>query len=336
MFVSPKGVKNADENELNVIASDPPQSHVYNIPDFKMLSTIVESLTRTVCDRVEQQDRTIQGSSVTSPSTAQSISTNDTTTMMTESTAVTTGTEKHSSESEASTMLSTQSSVMVTTGFSTTTQGSTIAFEADRVTMAELLKDSNTSKGQQDTCDVEFSPARVIVRYGDPVTVTCLTNRTDFRATGWEASVGSVKQENSSSAVWNVSSLTVWDAEPKCFINLRAPPRQCNKQLNLIIYKLPENISIDGPEVIEKGKKFNITCEVKDVAPINNVWVKLCRDGVTIKQKRLGQSNEKTPESGNVTFTVSADRKDQGWNYTCVVKLIFLLTELNASTLQAC
>ncbi|MBN3291351.1 COEA1 protein, partial [Polypterus senegalus] len=317
------GVKNADENELNAIASDPPQSHVYNVPNFKMLSTIVESLTRTVCDRVEQQDRTIQGSSVTSPSTAQSISTDETTIMMIESTAVTTGAENHSSESEASTMLSTQSSVMVTTGFSTATQGSTTTLEANKVTMAELLMDFTTSKGQQDTCDVEFSPARVIVRYGDPVTVTCHTNRTDFRAMGWEASVGAVRVEGSNSAVWNVSSLTVWDAEPKCYLNFRAPPKQCDKRVNLTIYKLPEYLSIDGPEVIEKGKKFNITYEVKDVAPINNVWVKLYRDGVMIERKHLGQNNEKKPESGNVTFTVSADRKDQGWNYTCVVEFDF-------------
>ncbi|KAG2470321.1 COEA1 protein, partial [Polypterus senegalus] len=255
------GVKNADENELNAIASDPPQSHVYNVPNFKMLSTIVESLTRTVCDRVEQQDRTIQGSTTT--------------------------------------------------------------LEANKVTMAELLMDFTTSKGQQDTCDVEFSPARVIVRYGDPVTVTCHTNRTDFRAMGWEASVGAVRVEGSNSAVWNVSSLTVWDAEPKCYLNFRAPPKQCDKRVNLTIYKLPEYLSIDGPEVIEKGKKFNITYEVKDVAPINNVWVKLYRDGVMIERKHLGQNNEKKPESGNVTFTVSADRKDQGWNYTCVVEFDF-------------
>ncbi|KAG7470129.1 hypothetical protein MATL_G00136030 [Megalops atlanticus] len=55
------GVKNADENELKAIASDPDETHVYNVADFSIMSTIVEGLTRIVCDRVEQQDKEIKG-----------------------------------------------------------------------------------------------------------------------------------------------------------------------------------------------------------------------------------------------------------------------------------
>ncbi|XP_041104554.1 collagen alpha-1(XIV) chain-like isoform X4 [Polyodon spathula] len=55
------GVKNADENELRAIASDPDESHVYNVADFSIMSSIVESLTKTVCDRVEEQDKEIKG-----------------------------------------------------------------------------------------------------------------------------------------------------------------------------------------------------------------------------------------------------------------------------------
>uniref|UniRef100_A0AAR2LSF0 Collagen, type XIV, alpha 1b n=1 Tax=Pygocentrus nattereri TaxID=42514 RepID=A0AAR2LSF0_PYGNA len=54
------GVKNADENELKVIASEPDHTHVYNVADFSIMNTIVEGLTRTVCDGVEQQDKEIR------------------------------------------------------------------------------------------------------------------------------------------------------------------------------------------------------------------------------------------------------------------------------------
>lgn len=54
------GVKNADENELKVIASEPHNTHTYNVADFNIMNTIVESLTRTVCDGVEQQDKEIK------------------------------------------------------------------------------------------------------------------------------------------------------------------------------------------------------------------------------------------------------------------------------------
>jgi len=53
------GVKNADENELKAIASEPEDTHVYNVADFSVMSTIVDGLTRKVCDGVEQQDKEI-------------------------------------------------------------------------------------------------------------------------------------------------------------------------------------------------------------------------------------------------------------------------------------
>ncbi|KAF7654725.1 hypothetical protein LDENG_00065820 [Lucifuga dentata] len=54
------GVKNADENELHSIASEPDESHVYNVADFSAMSSIVEGLTRTVCKQVELQDHDIK------------------------------------------------------------------------------------------------------------------------------------------------------------------------------------------------------------------------------------------------------------------------------------
>ncbi|XP_013997162.2 collagen alpha-1(XIV) chain isoform X3 [Salmo salar] len=55
------GVKNADEKELKAIGSPPEETHVYNVADFSVMSSIVEGLTRTVCDRVEQLDKAIKG-----------------------------------------------------------------------------------------------------------------------------------------------------------------------------------------------------------------------------------------------------------------------------------
>lgn len=59
------GVKNADENELHSIASEPDDTHVYNVADFNIMSSIVAGLTRTVCEQVEQQDKEIKQSKET-------------------------------------------------------------------------------------------------------------------------------------------------------------------------------------------------------------------------------------------------------------------------------
>uniref|UniRef100_A0AAZ3QC12 Collagen, type XIV, alpha 1a n=1 Tax=Oncorhynchus tshawytscha TaxID=74940 RepID=A0AAZ3QC12_ONCTS len=56
------GVKNADENELRAIASEPDNTHVYNVADFSIMSSIIEGLTQIVCERVEEQDKEIKES----------------------------------------------------------------------------------------------------------------------------------------------------------------------------------------------------------------------------------------------------------------------------------
>lgn len=47
------GVKNADENELRSIASDPDEIHMYNVIDFSFLLDIVDDLTNNLCASVK-------------------------------------------------------------------------------------------------------------------------------------------------------------------------------------------------------------------------------------------------------------------------------------------
>uniref|UniRef100_A0A671W1Y9 Collagen type XII alpha 1 chain n=2 Tax=Sparus aurata TaxID=8175 RepID=A0A671W1Y9_SPAAU len=50
------GVKNADENELRSIASDPDEIHMYNVNDFQFLLTIVDELTVNLCNSVKDPE----------------------------------------------------------------------------------------------------------------------------------------------------------------------------------------------------------------------------------------------------------------------------------------
>lgn len=53
MSVALSGIKNADENELRSIASDPDQIHMYNVNDFKFLVDIVDDVTNNLCNSVK-------------------------------------------------------------------------------------------------------------------------------------------------------------------------------------------------------------------------------------------------------------------------------------------
>ncbi|XP_061752464.1 collagen alpha-1(XII) chain-like [Nerophis ophidion] len=47
------GVKNADENELRSIASDPLETHMYNVDDFQLLLDIVDDLTLNLWNSIK-------------------------------------------------------------------------------------------------------------------------------------------------------------------------------------------------------------------------------------------------------------------------------------------
>ncbi|KAJ8008899.1 hypothetical protein DPEC_G00083220 [Dallia pectoralis] len=60
------GVKNADENELRSIATDPDEIHMYNVNDFSFLTTIVDDLTTNLCNSVKGSGE--EGGDLESPS----------------------------------------------------------------------------------------------------------------------------------------------------------------------------------------------------------------------------------------------------------------------------
>ena len=76
-----------------------------------------------------------------------------------------------------------------------------------------------------------LSPARVVVRYGDSVSVNCSTSVPVHEGMGWEAIVGGTDiEEDVNYVTWTVDSLTDWKIEPKCYINI---DKQHVKELEL-------------------------------------------------------------------------------------------------------
>lgn len=58
-------MKNADENELRSIATDPDEIHMYNVNDFSFLLDVVDDLTINLCNSVKGPGKpSVMGSSV--------------------------------------------------------------------------------------------------------------------------------------------------------------------------------------------------------------------------------------------------------------------------------
>ncbi|XP_058863204.1 intercellular adhesion molecule 5 isoform X4 [Acipenser ruthenus] len=204
---------------------------------------------------------------------------------------------------------------------------STIGPGEEKLNMSSLPYTMSPKAAASPVCDVNIDPSRVVVRFGDPVTVDCSTTREDVLGAGWESSVNPVNETNSKIAVWNVSSLTVWDAEPKCFINCMNEPRQCVEKLDLVIYKYPESVSLIAPGFMKIGVESNITCQVLDVAPIRYLSVKLYKGDEQLVNRSFTHNSTRFPVNESVPFPVTPTRADNGLEYTCVAELQLELGE---------
>lgn len=69
-------------------------------------------------------------------------------------------------------------------------------------------------------CLITLMPPKLVVRFGDQVSVNCTTSATNISEMGWEASVGATGMKNSSWVTWMVEKLIYWTVQPMCFVNL--------------------------------------------------------------------------------------------------------------------
>ena len=84
-------------------------------------------------------------------------------------------------------------------------------------------------------CSLVLKPARVVVKFGEPVSVTCEAAR-PVRVLGWESTVGAAHTQQDLSVQWKADSLIDWIEEPICYGVFFTAPRQCEEKLNLVLY----------------------------------------------------------------------------------------------------
>lgn len=84
-------------------------------------------------------------------------------------------------------------------------------------------------------CSLILKPSRVVVGFGEPVSVSCEAAR-PVRVLGWESSISAVHTQQDLSVLWKADSLIDWIEEPICYGVFFTAPRQCEEKLNLVLY----------------------------------------------------------------------------------------------------
>nr|XP_046172019.1 intercellular adhesion molecule 1-like isoform X3 [Oncorhynchus gorbuscha] len=172
------------------------------------------------------------------------------------------------------------------------------------------------------SCPVELNPPRVVVRYGDSVSVNC-TSSTDPEGMRWEATYGDTGLHGNVNLVtWTVRRLMDWTIEPKCYIKSQNGS-QCTEILPVILYMTPDSVSISplshsGPMM--EGKEYQLQCDIQNIAPLQNLVVRWYKGNETIETQTF---NDSTKELVNMssTITITHKRYEGEVEYRCEAEL---------------
>uniref|UniRef100_A0A4W6BRF3 Ig-like domain-containing protein n=1 Tax=Lates calcarifer TaxID=8187 RepID=A0A4W6BRF3_LATCA len=167
-----------------------------------------------------------------------------------------------------------------------------------------------------------FNPSRLVVKYGDPVSVTC-----SIRQSYQDYFFGLVDfmgnhTKNGTTILWEVQRMTEWRTLTTC-CHINATDYCCCSKLPVTVYKPPDNVSIsfrDHSGPLLEGHQYTLQCEVHNVAPVENLTVTFYRGQTALGQL---QSNniEKKPVTEILTLSINTRKEDDGVQYWCEAKL---------------
>ncbi|XP_037648953.1 hemicentin-1-like [Sebastes umbrosus] len=172
-------------------------------------------------------------------------------------------------------------------------------------------------------CPLVLTPAEVVVEFGGPASVNCSTSAADVSKMGWEAKVGGMSTEDSSSVTWKVERVEDWSTKPICYMNRGADDSQCQVELDITFYQTPDNVSVSaleqGPMV--EGTEHWLLCDITDVAPPKNLKLTWYR-GNEILHTEMFNGNSTIPVDVSGTLRVIPERDHNGALFRCKAELL--------------
>uniref|UniRef100_A0A3B5MEG3 Ig-like domain-containing protein n=1 Tax=Xiphophorus couchianus TaxID=32473 RepID=A0A3B5MEG3_9TELE len=164
--------------------------------------------------------------------------------------------------------------------------------------------------GEDASCPIELIPPRVVVKYGDPISVNCTTSAEELDGLGWEASEGGASAPDTQRYVMlTVQSVTQWRSHPMCFLNFKQS--QCT---------FPENISIsssiESSEEMTENEEYSFTCSILNIAPVQNLTVRWYKGNQVIYSENLTNST-KHPTNQTSIFRFTPTRQDDRTTIRC-------------------
>ncbi|XP_068434450.1 intercellular adhesion molecule 5 [Clinocottus analis] len=169
------------------------------------------------------------------------------------------------------------------------------------------------------SCPLVLTPAKIVVRFGDPASVSCSTSATRFSKIGWEAKSGGMTS-NDTAIAWTIEKVKDWDTKPLCYID--KIDGQCSTMLDVTLYKTPDNVSVSaldqGPMV--EGTEYQLKCDITNVAPVQQLKVTWYRGNETMHTDMFIDTR-KTPVNVSSTLRVTPKRDHNEVLFRCEAEL---------------
>lgn len=179
------------------------------------------------------------------------------------------------------------------------------------------------SETMPDPCKpVILGPDPVFVEYGGSISLNCtmMCNST-IEARGWETSLR--KDEGPMDKYWittNLLNITQWISVPQCFtIDISSVTR--TTQITIVAYEAPSDVRVDLPPEMVVGQSYSVICQVLNIAPKRNLSVSIFRGTETLHRESFSHDLTNTSTDVIITHDVTAQRKDQGAEYSCTAVL---------------
>ncbi|XP_068435174.1 vascular cell adhesion protein 1-like [Clinocottus analis] len=172
-------------------------------------------------------------------------------------------------------------------------------------------------------CSLVLKPSRIVVGFGEPVSVSCEATR-PVRVLGWESAISAAHTQQELSVQWKVDSLIDWIEEPICYGVFFTAPRQCEEKLNLVLYKTPDSVSIrpvnhTGPMVA--GKEYQLLCEVQNIAPVQYLTLRWYKGQTEVYNNSFSELTSSSPVQVSSVLIVTPTKDENGAQYRCVAEL---------------
>ena len=92
-------------------------------------------------------------------------------------------------------------------------------------------------------CPLVLTPAKIVVRFGDPVSINCSTSVAVPVQMGWEVTSGDISKNNIS-VTWSLEKVEDWSIKSACFITYEDNDmeQQCYVELDITLYSKYKSI----------------------------------------------------------------------------------------------